>query len=130
MKGMFDTLVKAFRLPDLRKRLIYTLIILGVYMIGGLVPVPGMAREVFSGLVQQWGQLGSMMNIIAGGGLYAATVFAMGITPYINASIIIQLLTVVIPYLENLAKEGESGRKKMSKIKRMNKSKNKNKRKI
>ena len=118
MKGMFDTLVKAFRLPDLRKRLIYTLIILGVYMIGGLVPVPGMDREVFSGLVQQWGQLGSMMNIIAGGGLYAATVFAMGITPYINASIIIQLLTVVIPYLENLAKEGESGRKKMSKINR------------
>ncbi|MBR2294202.1 MAG: preprotein translocase subunit SecY [Clostridiales bacterium] len=118
MKGLFDTLIKAFKLPDLRKKLLYTLLILGLYMLGGLVPVPGLDRAEFTSLVQRWGQLGSMMDIISGGGLYAATIFAMGITPYINASIIIQLLTVVIPALENLAKEGEAGRKKMSKINR------------
>ncbi|MCQ2527912.1 MAG: preprotein translocase subunit SecY [Saccharofermentans sp.] len=118
MKGMFDTLIKAFRLPELRKKLLYTLFIMGLYMIGGLVPVPGIDRATFTSLVRNWGQLGSMMDIISGGGLYAATIFAMGITPYINASIIIQLLTVVIPALENMSKEGESGRKKMSKITR------------
>ncbi len=118
MSGLFDTLIKAFRLPDLRKKLIFTLIILGIYQLGGLIPVPGIDREIFTGLVKNWGQLGSMMDIISGGGLYAATIFAMGISPYINASIIVQLLTVVIPALENLSKEGEAGRKKMTKINR------------
>lgn len=118
MKGMFDTLIRAFRLPELRKKIIFTLLILALYQLGGLVPVPGLDREVFTSLVRNWGQIGSMMDIISGGGLYSATIFAMGITPYINASIIIQLLTVVIPALENLAKEGESGRKAMAKITR------------
>lgn len=118
MRGLFDTLIKAFRLPDLRKKILYTLLILAVYQVGGLIPVPGLDREIFSSLVRGWGQLGSMMDIITGGGLYATTIFAMGISPYINASIIIQLLTVVIPALENLAKEGEAGRKKMTKINR------------
>jgi len=118
MAGMFDTLIKAFRQPELKKRILYTLLILALYELGGLVPVPGINGEKFTSLVQNWGQIGSMMDIIAGGGLYHCTIFAMGITPYINASIIIQLLTVVIPYLENLAKEGESGRKKMGRINR------------
>ena len=118
MRGLFDTLIKAFRLPDLRKKILYTLLILALYQVGGLIPVPGLDRETFTSLVKGWGQLGSMMDIITGGGLYAATIFAMGISPYINASIIIQLLTVVIPALENLAKEGEAGRKKMTKINR------------
>lgn len=118
MRGLFDTLIKAFRLPDLRKKILYTLLILAIYQVGGLIPVPGLDRETFTTLVRGWGQLGSMMDIITGGGLYAATIFAMGISPYINASIIIQLLTVVIPALENLAKEGEAGRKKMTKINR------------
>ncbi|MBO4636460.1 MAG: preprotein translocase subunit SecY [Clostridiales bacterium] len=118
MKGLFDTLINAFRLPELRKKIIYTLIIMGVYMVAGLVPVAGLDREIFSNLVDSWGQIGSMMDIISGGGLKNVTVVAMGITPYINASIIIQLLTVVIPALENLSKEGESGRKKMTRITR------------
>lgn len=118
MKGIFDTLIKAFRMPELRKKIFYTLIIVGIYMLGGLIPVPGINREIFTSLVKNWGQLGSMMDIISGGGLYAATIFAMGITPYINASIIIQLLTVIIPALENLSKEGDTGRKKMAKINR------------
>jgi preprotein translocase subunit SecY len=88
-------------------------------MLGGLVPAPAIDREAFSSIIQSsWGQLGGLMDIISGGGLYSATIFAMGITPYINASIIIQLLTVVIKPLEEMAKEGETGRKKMTKITR------------
>ena len=118
MNGIFDTAVNAFRVESIRKRLLYTFFIMAVYMIGGLVPVPGIDGEKFTTLVRQWGQLGSLMDIISGGGLYHATVFAMGISPYINASIVIQLLQVVIPQLEDMSKEGESGRKKMSKITR------------
>ena len=88
-------------------------------MLCGLVPAPAIDREAFSSIIQSsWGQLGGLMDIISGGGLYSATIFAMGITPYINASIIIQLLTVVIKPLEEMAKEGETGRKKMTKITR------------
>ncbi len=118
MKGIFDTLVNAFRLPDLRKKLLFTLFILGLYMVGGLIPCPGINRIEFKSIVTNWGQIGGLMDIISGGGLYAATIFAMGITPYINSSIIIQLLTVAIPALENLAKEGEEGQKKIQKITR------------
>ena len=118
MKGIFDTLVNAFRLPDLRKKLLFTLFILAMYMVGGLIPCPGINRTEFSQIVRNWGQIGSLMDVISGGGLFAATIFAMGITPYINSSIIIQLLTVAIPALENLAKEGEEGQKKIQKITR------------
>lgn len=119
MKGIFDTLINAVKLPELRKKLLFTLLILGLYMLGGLVPAPAIDREAFSSIIKSsWGQLGGLMDIISGGGLYSATIFAMGITPYINASIIIQLLTVVIKPLEEMAKEGETGRKKMTKITR------------
>lgn len=119
MKGIFDTLINVVKLPELRKKLLFTLLILGLYMLGGLVPAPAIDREAFSSIIQSsWGQLGGLMDIISGGGLYSATIFAMGITPYINASIIIQLLTVVIKPLEEMAKEGETGRKKMTKITR------------
>lgn len=118
MKGMFDSLISAFRLPELRKKILYTLLILCLYTIGGLIPVPGLDRAAFTDLIRQWGQLGSLLDIVSGGGLYAATMFALGITPYINASIIIQLLAVVIPQLETLSKEGQAGRKKMTRITR------------
>ncbi|MCQ2466771.1 MAG: preprotein translocase subunit SecY [Clostridia bacterium] len=116
MKGMFDTLINAFKLPELRKKILFTIFILVIYQIGGLIPAPGLDREVFTNLVQNWGQLGSMMDIISGGGLFSATIFAMGITPYINSSIIIQLLTVVFPSLQEMSKDGEAGKKKMQKI--------------
>jgi len=118
MSGMFDTAVGAFRVESIRKRLLYTFMMLGLFMLGGLVPVPGIDGDTFTSLVQQWGQLGSIMDIVSGGGLYHATIFAMGVSPYINSSIIIQLLTVVIPALEDMSKEGESGRKKMTRITR------------
>ncbi len=119
MNGIFDTAVNAFRVESIRKRLLYTFMILGIFMLGGLVPVPGMDGEKFKSLIMQWGQLGSIMDLISGGGLYHASILSLGVSPYINASIIIQLLTVVIPALEDLSKEGESGRKKMDKITRI-----------
>jgi len=116
MKGVFDTLINAFRVPELRKKLMFTFGILIIYELGGLLPSPGLNRELFTSLVQNLGQIGSLMNIISGGNLYAASIFAMGITPYVNSSIIIQLLTVAIPALERMQKEGEPGRKKIQKI--------------
>ena len=118
MRGIFDTAVNAFRVESIRKRLLNTFLILGIFMLGGLVPVPGLDGDKFTELVRQWGQLGSIMDFVSGGGLFHATIFAMGISPYINASIIIQLLQVVIPQLEDMSKEGESGRKKLNKITR------------
>ena len=118
MRGIFDTAVNAFRVESIRKRLLYTFLILGIFMLGGLVPVPGLDGDKFTELVRQWGQLASIMDVVSGGGLFHATIFAMGISPYINASIIIQLLQVVIPALEDMSKEGESGRKKLTKITR------------
>ena len=119
MNGIFDTAVNAFRVESIRKRLLYTFMILGIFMLGGLVPVPGLDGEKFTAVIRQWGQLGSIMDLISGGGLLHASVLSLGVSPYINASIIIQLLTVVIPPLEELSKEGESGRKKMDKITRV-----------
>ena len=118
MRGIFDTAVNAFRVESIRKRLLYTFFILAIFMLGGLVPVPGLDGTKFTELVKQWGQLGSIMDLVSGGGLYRATIFAMGISPYINASIIIQLLQVVIPRLDEMSKEGEAGRKKITKITR------------
>jgi len=119
MNGIFDTAVNAFRVESIRKRLLYTFMILGIFMLGGLVPVPGLDGEAFTNVIRQWGQLGSIMDLISGGGLLHASILSLGVSPYINASIIIQLLTVVIPPLEELSKEGESGRKKMDKITRI-----------
>ncbi|MBR6959937.1 MAG: preprotein translocase subunit SecY [Clostridiales bacterium] len=118
MRGIFDTAVNAFRVESIRKRLLYTFVMLGIFMLGGLVPMPGLDGEKFTELVRNWGQLGSIMDFVSGGGLYRATIFAMGISPYINASIIIQLLQVVIPALDDMSKEGEAGRKKITKITR------------
>ena len=119
MNGIFDTAVNAFRVESIRKRLLYTFMILGIFMLGGLVPVPGIDGAEFTNVIRQWGQLGSIMDLISGGGLMHASILSLGVSPYINASIIIQLLTVVIPALEEMSKEGESGRKKMDKITRV-----------
>ena len=119
MNGIFDTAVNAFRVESIRKRLLYTFMILGIFMLGGLVPVPGIDGAEFTNVIRQWGQLGSIMDLISCGGLMHASILSLGVSPYINASIIIQLLTIVIPALEEMSKEGESGRKKMDKITRV-----------
>ena len=115
MNKLIEAFANMFRVPDLRKRLAFTLALLAVYRLGGHIPTPGVN-------VQQWSQFlgsaqGSMFgffDLFAGGNIRRLTVFALGIMPYITASIILQLLTVVVPTLEKLSKEGELGRRKIT----------------
>jgi preprotein translocase subunit SecY len=113
---MIETLKNAWKIPDLRKKLLFTLAMMVVYRIGIRIPVPGINQEAFTALIERFGQLGSFLDIISGGAFKQVSIFAMGITPYVNASIIMQLLTVAIPALERLQKEGEEGRKKIQQI--------------
>lgn len=116
---MFETLRNAWRIEDLRKKIVFTILMLLVYRIGIFIPVPGVDASYIQQLVGNGGDnLLGLMDIMSGGAFGNYTVFAMGIIPYINASIIIQLLTVAIPSLERLAKEGEEGRKKITQITR------------
>lgn len=106
-----------FKIPELKQRIIFTLMILIVYRIGGHVPIPGINSEAllafFNEATQGRGLL-SLYDLFAGGAFSRATVFALGIMPYISASIIIQLLGAVVPYFQKLQKEGEEGRKKIT----------------
>jgi preprotein translocase subunit SecY len=110
---MFQTLKNALKIPDLRKKLLFTVAMLLVFRVGAHVPVPGLLQSEFAGLLESAGTLGRFIDTLTGGAFANATIFAMGITPYVNASIIMQLLTVAIPYLERLQKEGDEGRKKI-----------------
>ncbi len=109
--GMLETLRNAWKIPDLRKKILFTIAMLIVYRIGSHIPNPGINAKAFSDLLSQAGSLGGFLDIVSGGAFKTATVFAMSITPYINSSIIMQLLTVAIPSLERLQKEGDEGRK-------------------
>lgn len=115
---MFETLRNAWKTPDLRKKILFTLIIIIIYRFGAAVPVPFLDADVMKEWMssQGTGSFLSYMDILSGGALSGATLFAMSITPYINAQIIIQLLTYALPPLERLQKEGETGRKKLQKI--------------
>lgn len=106
---MLDTLRSAWKVTDLRKKIIFTLLMFLVFRIGAHVPVPGINVEALQKILQ--GQLFGIFDVISGGAFRRLSIFAMSITPYINASIIMSLLQVVIPRLEQLAKEGEAGRK-------------------
>lgn len=110
---MFNTIRNAWKIPDLRYKMLFTLAMLVVYRLGSFIPVPGMNTEALSKLIESGGLLG-FFDVISGGAFKNFAVFAMNITPYINASIIMQLLTIAIPSLEALAKEGEEGRKKIA----------------
>jgi preprotein translocase subunit SecY len=108
-------LQSAAQIPELRKRLLFTLIMLAVYRIGVQVPTPGINGDALTAFFQQnAGTLFGMFNMFSGGALENFSIFALGIMPYISASIIMQLLTVVIPQLEALKKEGESGQRKIT----------------
>jgi preprotein translocase subunit SecY len=107
---MLEALRNAWKIPDLRKRMKFTLMMLLIFRIGSYVPVPGMNPAVVRQLVERGALLG-FFDMISGGAFTQFSVFAISITPYINSSIITQLLTIVIPKWEQLAKEGEAGRK-------------------
>ncbi len=112
---MLDSIKNVFAIPDLRKRVLFTLGILAVYRVGSVIPTPGVNTEALQILVEQAGNtMFGLYNMFSGGNLAQATIFALGIMPYISASIILQLLTVVWPYLERLSKEGELGRRKIT----------------
>src|SRR5919106_2431970 len=103
-----------FKIPELRVRILFTLGMLAVYRVGAHIPTPGINGEALSKFLQeQGGALLGFLDIFSGGALSRLTIFALGIMPYISASILLQLLTVVIPHLSKLAKEGERGRKKI-----------------
>ncbi|MDO4952305.1 MAG: preprotein translocase subunit SecY [Synergistaceae bacterium] len=109
---MLDSLKDAFRLPDLKRRFLFVLGALFVYRLGALIPTPGINAAALSKLFEQSGILG-FLDLFAGGALSRFGIFAMGVTPYINSSIVMQLLAVVIPSLEKMMKEGPEGQKKM-----------------
>jgi len=116
---VFNTLKNAWRIPDLRKKLLYTLLIIIAFRFGSVVPVPFLNVSALNTLMASANETAlGYINMLTGGAFANATLFAMGITPYINSSIIIQLLTVAIPALERMAKEGEEGRKKIAAITR------------
>ena len=119
---MFKTIRNAWKIPDLRKKILFTLLIIVIFRFGSVIPVPFLDVESLRKLMEtvngDGGGMLSYLNMLTGGAFSQATLFAMGVTPYINASIIIQLLTVAIPPLERLSKEGEEGRKKLAAITR------------
>ena len=110
---MLKTLRDAWKIPDLRSKMLFTLAMLFIYRLGSFIPVPFINREVIGELVAQGGVLG-LFNVISGDNFRNFTIFAMSIQPYITASIILNLLTLVIPALERLAKEGEEGSRKIA----------------
>ena len=115
---MLKNVSKAFKVPEMRSKIIFTVMMLVVFRIGASIPVPGINRETLASIFTGDKGLLDLFDLFSGGSFSNFTIFALSITPYITASIIIQLLTVAFPYFERLAKEGASGRKKMAQITR------------
>src|ERR671936_572147 len=112
---MDNALKNLFAVTDLRNRVLFTLGLLGVYRVGNHIPTPGVNAEALAILAQQArNTMFGLYDMFSGGNLSRVTIFALGIMPYISSSIILQLLTVVWPYLERISKEGELGRRKIT----------------
>src|ERR1700690_1485900 len=119
---MIQTFINIFKVPELRNKVLFTLFLLAIYRIGYHVPLPGTDQEQFAKMDQQRQQNGedsaasriaTYVSLFSGGNLQQSTIFGLGVMPYISASIIFQLLATVLPALEKLQKEGETGRKKI-----------------
>src|SRR5215212_8685318 len=117
---MFKTLLNIFRVPELRNKVLFTLFMLAIYRIGFHVPIPGVDQDAFAKLFNKQRRddnaatrLADYVSIFSGGSLSQSTIFGLGVMPYISASIIFQLLATVVPSLEKLQKEGETGRRKI-----------------
>ena len=115
---MLSTLRNAWKIPELRKRILYTIFLVMVLRMGNFIPVPGVNIAALSASMGQSGTLINFYDLISGGAFSGFSIFALAVSPYINASIIMQLLTIAIPKLEQLSKEGEDGRKKIQNITR------------
>jgi len=112
-----DNIGNIAKIPELRRRILFTILMLGIYRIGVFVPTPGISADVVKKIISQ-GTVFEIFNLFSGGALSQFSVFALGIMPYISASIIFQLLSVSIPSIERLSKEGEAGRKKITRMTR------------
>ena len=115
---MIDTIRNAWKIVDLRKKLIYTFVLLVIFRLGSCIPVPLLDPEQMKALFSTENSMFGFIDMVSGGAFQNATIFAMSITPYINSSIIMQLLCVAIPALERMQKEGEEGRKKIGQLMR------------
>lgn len=115
---MFSALRDVFRLPDLKSKILFVLGILFVFRLGAHIPTPGVDAKAMASLFEQGGVLG-LFDLFAGGALRRFSIFALGVTPYINASIVMQLLAVVVPAIEKMQKEGEEGRRKITQYTRV-----------
>lgn len=115
---MFETLKNAWKIADLKKKLIFTLFIIILYRLGTQIPVPFVNASTLGSVLATSGSIFAYLNILTGSAFANATLFALGINPYITASIVIQLLCIAIPALEKLSKEGEEGQKKINQITR------------
>jgi len=119
MRKLIETITNIWKIEDLRKRILYTLGILLIYRLGSFITLPGIDPNQLAALKQQTatGVLG-LLDMFSGGAFSNASIFALGIMPYISASIVVQLLTIAVPYFQRLQKEGDSGRRKMNQITR------------
>src|SRR5688572_2060282 len=113
---MLSTILSAFTVPEIRKKLAFTAMILALYRLGSHIPVPGVNADAVNSVQEEFGGGGvlQLLDTFSGGGLSRIAIFALGIMPYITASIILQLMTVVVPTLEKLSKEGEVGQQKIT----------------
>ena len=113
--NMLKTMAQAWHIPEVRKKVLYTVMMLVIFRLGSCIPVPGINREIFAAAFQANDSgLFGLFDMFSGGAFSNFTIFALSITPYITASIILQLLTIAIPALEQLAKEGQEGQKKIA----------------
>src|SRR2546423_7078359 len=117
---MFKTFLNIFRVPELRNKVLFTLFMLAIYRIGFSVPIPGVDQQRFKDMFEKQRQddsaanrIANYVSIFSGGSLSQSTIFGLGVMPYISSSIIFQLLGTVVPTLEKMQKEGETGRKKI-----------------
>ena len=117
---MLQTLKNAWKIPELKQKLLFVVLIVVLYRFGSQVPVPFIDSAVLSNFMatSAAGSLFAYLNILSGEAFSRATLFALSVSPYITASIVMQLLTIAIPALEKIAKEGEEGRKKINQITR------------
>src|SRR3954449_10987001 len=113
---MVATILNAFRVPEIRRKLLFTALLLALYRLGAYIPVPGVNTDALDAIEKNYAgsNILGFLNLFTGGGLSRIAIFALGIMPYITASIILQLLTVVSPSLEKLQKEGEVGQARIT----------------
>ena len=116
---MFKTIINAFKIKEVRRKIIITLLLLLIYRVGCWLPIPGIDKAVFQEATADKSGFLGLLSTLSGGALQNASILALGVSPYINASIIIQLLQVAFPKLDELAKSGEDGRKKINFYTRM-----------